>query len=72
MMQLWHSPPPGQPKGIWLLCVPGGGWDIWTLQGHWNWSFKPNKRFLLEEFEGKECFHERKTIITSYNDAYKK
>lgn len=19
-----------------------------------NWSFKPNKRFLLEEFEGKE------------------
>lgn len=51
------SPPPGNPKAFDCCVYPGedGIFEPYLGgQGHLNWSFKPNKRFLLEEFEGKE------------------
>lgn len=54
---LTFPPPPGNPKAFDCCVYPGedGIFEPYLSgQGHLNWSFKPNKRFLLEEFEGKE------------------
>lgn len=69
---LTSPPPPGNPKAFDCCVYPGEDGIFEPYLGGQGLVFKPNKRFLLEEFEGRVCFHERKTIFTSYNDAYKK